>query len=35
MGGLNVLVNNARIIHQSLIVYILEEDWDGVVCFLK
>lgn len=31
MGGLNVLVNNAGIIRQSLIVDMLEEDWDAII----
>lgn len=31
MGGLNVLVNNAGIIRQSLVVDMLEEDWDAII----
>jgi NAD(P)-dependent dehydrogenase (short-subunit alcohol dehydrogenase family) len=31
MGGLNILVNNAGIIRQSLIVDMLEEDWDAII----
>lgn len=31
MGGLNVLVNNAGIIRQSLIVDMLEEEWDAII----
>jgi NAD(P)-dependent dehydrogenase (short-subunit alcohol dehydrogenase family) len=31
MGGLDVLVNNAGIIRQSLVVDMLEEEWDSII----
>ncbi|MEX2336167.1 MAG: SDR family oxidoreductase [Fulvivirga sp.] len=31
MGGLNVLVNNAGIIRQSLVVDMLEKDWNAII----